>query len=149
MVGRAVISSRNSRGPITATTMRSPHGWQVANRQAMNMSLNWRGRSVGPPTQVRLLTGGFAIRKAFAPLITTSFATGFNVTCPVPAPRQVPAQPAATYGIRLPLALNYQYVGQVCAYVHVTGGPTKFSEVVVFAKALPFYGSGPRTKPCT
>src|SRR6476659_9617535 len=50
MVGRAVISSQNSRGPITVTTMRSPHGWQVANSEAMSMSLNWRGRSVGPPT---------------------------------------------------------------------------------------------------
>jgi hypothetical protein len=149
MVGRAVISSQYSRGPITATTTHSPHGWQVANSEAMNMSLNWRGRSVGPATKARLLMGRFAIKKAHAPLITTGFASGLNVTCPVQAPRRVAGQPAATYGIRIPLGLNYQYAGQVCAYLHVAGGPSKFTETVRFAKALPFYGSGPRTKPCT
>jgi hypothetical protein len=115
----------------------------------MNMSLNWQGRSVGPPTKARLLMGGFAIKKAGAPLIAAGFASGLNVTCPVQAPRQVAGQAAATYGIRVPLGLNYQYAGQVCAYVHVSGGPSKFSETIRFAKALPFYGSGPRTKPCT
>ena len=149
MVGRAVISSQNSRGPITATTTHSVHGWQVATKEAMNMSLNWRGRSVGSPTETRLLMGGFAIKKARASLIATGFASGLNLTCPVQAPRQVPGQPAATYGIRMPLSLNYQYAGQVCAYVHVSGGPSKISETIRFASALPFYGSGPRTKPCT
>jgi hypothetical protein len=148
MVGRAVATP-NGRGPITASTTHSPHGWHVASRRAMNMSLNWRGHSIGPPTAVRLLTGGFTIQKAHAPLITTGFASGLNVTCPVRAPRQVAGQPLPTYGIRIPLGLNYQYAGQVCAYVHVAGGPSRFSETIRFARALPFYGSGPRTKPCT
>jgi hypothetical protein len=148
MVGRAVISTQNSRGPITATTTHSPHGWHVSTSESMSMSLNWRGRAVGSPTRTGPLAGGFAIKKAHAPLIATGFASGLNATCPVRPPRQIAGQPAATFGIRLPLSLNYRYVGQVCAYVHVAGGPSKFRETVRFAKALPFYGSGPRTKPC-
>ena len=148
MVGRAVISDQNSRGPITATMTHSPHGWHVSTSETMSMSLNWIGRSVGPPAKTRLLMGGFTLTKAHAPLIMTGFASGLNATCPVQAPRQVAGQPAATYGIRIPLGLNYQYAGQVCAYVHIAGGPSKFSETVRFAKALPLYASGPRTKPC-
>jgi hypothetical protein len=148
MVGRAVISTQNSRGPITARTTRAPDGWHVSTSESLSLSLNWRGRSVGPPTNARFITGAFAITKPHAALIATGFASGLPVTCPVQPPRQVPGQPPATFGIRIPLSLNYRYVGQVCAYVHVAGGPSKFIETIRFAKALPFYGSGPRTEPC-
>jgi len=100
---------------------------------------------------VRLLTGGFAITKPHGPVVSAGFASGLVASCPVKAPRQAPGQPAATYAIRVPLDTlpNYRYVGEVCAFVHVAGGPRTFTETVEFARALSFYSDEPRTSPCT
>ena len=152
MAGRSVISdpkTPNGRGPITVSTARSPHGWHVATNETMQMSLNWT-RSVGRPTNVRFLTGGFAITKPNGPVISAGFVSGLVASCPVQAPRQAPGKAAGTYAIRVPLDTlpNLSYVGTVCAFVHITGGPRRFTETVKFAKALSFYSDKPRTSPC-
>ena len=152
MAGRSVISdpkTPNGRGPITVSTARSPRGWHVATTEAMQMSLNWM-RSVGRPANVRFLTGGFAITKPHGPVISAGFVSGFVASCPVSAPRQAPGQAAGTYAIRVPLDTlpSLSYVGTVCVFVRITGGPRTFTETVKFAKALSFYSDKPRTSPC-
>lgn len=153
MAGLSVVSdpkTPNGRGPITVSTVRSPHGWQVATKETMQMSLNWMG-SVGRPANVRLLTGGFAITKPHGPVIAAGFVSGFVASCPVSAPRHASGQPGMTYAIRVPLDTlpNYRYVGTACVFVHVIGGPRTFTETVNFARALSFYSDKPRTAPCT